>query len=641
MADVLKYTKGAKSAEAAATAFKIGEGRMPDTNEAIQIGNAFNPLKDSNTARWSENVSKNIGGDNLSTFVNTKMGFVGKAMGLASDAVKILADGTNQIFKSQMGVQDANPAMSKVLEIVKTGGLNPLELMSSFVKGAFTEILDQLSQESALLSDVNRQTGISGKLSEALRDDMKEASIEGARFGFKLKDIGDFYIGLTTQSGKFSLINKSLTDETIKVAGALGRTLPEMAISIGEFEKVGLGADKTIKTLGDSATKLTSLGLSARKVTDLLQSNLGKLNEYGFKNGVQGLETMAKKATEFRMEMQSTFTIADKVFNPEGAIDLVANLQVLGGAIGDFNDPLKLMYDATNNVEGLQDALIKASGSLATYNQQQGRFEVTGINLRKAKEMASALGISMGELNKISIAAAERTQATTALMATGLVMKDEDREFLTNLSRMDGGEMKITVPTSLMKELGLKEQSLALKDLTSDQKKILLDNKVAFEKMNPKDMAMAQLTETQQMSRGIDVIASYYKVRGAEMARGIAKGTGGKEFEELRATIDNYSASLSSAQKSTIEKDAEKFGDKARNVISKVVHPIDTIKNYMNRASQYQSEPPPPKNSEVTVKHQLIGMQEMTVFNREIMKNPSSFNLFDFKNPKEYGNSNV
>jgi antitoxin component of MazEF toxin-antitoxin module len=350
---------------------------------------------------------------------------------------------------------------------------------------------------------------------------------------------------------------------------------------------------------------------------------------------------MAKKASEFRMEMQSTFTIADKVFNPEGAIDLVANLQVLGGAIGDFNDPLKLMYDATNNVEGLQDALIKASGSLATYNQQQGRFEVTGINLRKAKEMASALGITMGELNKISIAAAERTQATTALMATGLVMKDEDREFLTNLSRMDGGEMKITVPASLMKELGLKEASLALKDLTPNQQKILLQNKVEFEKMNPKDMAMAQLTETQQMSRGIDVIASYYKVRGAEMARGIAKGTGGKEFEELRATIDNYSASLSSAQKSTIEKDAEKFGDKARNVISKVVHPIDTIKNYMNRASQYQSEPPPPKNSEVTVKHQLIGMQEMTVFNREIMKNPSSFNLFDFKNPKEYGNSNV
>ena len=580
--------------------------------------------------------SSSTGGGLLGNSKNE--GFLEMALGKVNEATKSLAGKTNQIIQSQMGTDDTNPAMGEVLKLIGDKGLSPLKLITGFLNGAFEQVIDQLKQEATLLSDVNRQTGISGKLSEALRDDMKEASIEGARFGFKLKDIGDFYINLTSQSGKFSLINKSLTDETIKVAGALGRTLPEMAVSIGEFEKVGLGADKTIKTLGDSATKLTSLGLSARKVTTDLQSNLGKLNEYGFKNGVQGLETMAKKASEFRMEMQSTFTIADKVFNPEGAIDLVANLQVLGGAIGDFNDPLKLMYDATNNVEGLQDALIKASGSLATYNQEQGRFEVTGINLRKAKEMANALGISMGELNKISIAAAERTQATTALMATGLVMKDEDREFLTNLSRMDGGEMKITVPKSLMDSLGIKETSLALKDLTPNQEKILLANKEEFEKMNPKDMAMAQLTETQQMSRGIDVIASYYKVRGAEMARGVAKGTGGKEFEELRASIDNYSVSLSKSQKSTIEKDAENFGGKVRTFFG---NPIKGIGDMVSGKKQPDPTPPPSQKSEVTVKHQLIGMQEMTNFNREIMKNPSSFNLFDFKNPKEYGSPNV
>ena len=566
--------------------------------------------------------SSSTGGGLLGNSKNE--GFLEMALGKVNEATKSLAGKTNQIIQSQM---DTNPAMGEVLKIIGDKGLSPLKLITGFLNGAFEQIIDQLKQEATLLSDVNRQTGISGKLSEALRDDMKEASIEGARFGFKLKDIGDFYIGLTSQSGKFSLINKSLTDETIKVAGALGKSLPDMAVSIGEFEKVGLGADKTIKTLGDSATKLTSLGLSARKVTTDLQSNLGKLNEYGFKNGVQGLETMAKKASEFRMEMQSTFTIADKVFNPEGAIDLVANLQVLGGAIGDFNDPLKLMYDATNNVEGLQDALIKASGSLATYNQEQGRFEVTGINLRKAKEMASALGISMGELNKISIAAAERTQATTALMATGLVMKDEDREFLTNLSRMDGGEMKITVPTSLMKELGLKEASLALKDLTPIQQKILLDNKVAFEKMNPKDMAMAQLTETQQMSRGIDVIASYYKVRGAEMARGVAKGTGGKEFEELRASIDNYSTTLTSSQKSTIEKDAEKFGGKVRTFFG---DPITGIGNMISGKKQPESTPPPPAPRETNVNLKFGPMPgHLDALGRDMLKNPNSliFNI--------------
>ena len=568
-------------------------------------------------------------------FGNSKStGFVEMALGAVNSAVKFSADKLNQIVSSQMGTEDQNPAMSKVLELIGDKGLNPLKLITGFLSGAFSEVIDQLKQEATLLSSVNRETGISGKLSEALRDDMKEASIEGARFGFKLKDIGDFYIGLTSQSGKFSLINKSLTDDTIKVAGALGRTLPEMAVSIGEFEKVGLGADKTIKTLGDSATKLTSLGLSARKVTIDLQSNLGKLNEYGFKNGVQGLETMAKKASEFRMEMQSTFTIADKVFNPEGAIDLVANLQVLGGAIGDFNDPLKLMYDATNNVEGLQDALIKASGSLATYNQQQGRFEVTGINLRKAKEMASALGISMGELNKISIAAAERTQATTALMATGLVMKDEDREFLTNLSRMDGGEMKITVPASLMKELGLKEASLALKDLTPNQQKILLQNKVEFEKMNPKDMAMAQLTETQQMSRGIDVIAAYFKIRGAEMARGAVKGGVGKEYEELKASIKNFSVN---SLKLPTEKDAENAASKVRGTVDKS---IDAVKGVYDRVTK-KSDPTPPSTASLSKKIDVtIGYKGipgyMESVSREFVKNPALVGSWLDKNTNEY-----
>ena len=575
---------------------------------------------------------KNGASSGLSSSTSTGGGLFGNSkstgvfdtvLGAANNVVKFSADKLNQILSAQMGSgEEQNPNISKILNLIGQKGIDPLGLASGVLGNIFDETIDQLKQESTLLTDVNRLTGISGKLSQALRDDMIEASGEAARFGFKLKDIGEFYTGLVSQSGKFSLINQSLLDSTIEVAGALGRTLPEMAASIGEFEKVGLGADKTIKTLGDSATKLTSLGLSARKVTTDLQSNLGKLNEYGFKNGVQGLETMAKKASEFRMEMQSTFTIADKVFNPEGAIDLVANLQVLGGAIGDFNDPLKLMYDATNNVEGLQDALIKASGSLATYNSVQGRFEVTGINLRKSKEMADALGISMGELNKISIAAAERTQATTALMSTGLVMKDEDREFLTNLSRMDGGEMKIMVPKSLMDSLGIKEQSLALKDLLPAQQKILLDNKAAFEQMNPKNMAMAQLTETQQISRGVDVIVALAKIRVAAMGKGAAQGAFGKEIAEFKKAVNAFDVnSLNIPTK----KEAEKFGAEIRT------DPIAALKTVVNRNTKStEPTPPPPAPRETNVNLKFGPIPgHLDALGRDMLKNPNSliFNI--------------
>ena len=365
---------------------------------------------------------------------------------------------------------------------------------------------------------------------------MVAAQGEAKKYGFELSDIGDFYVGLTEQSGKFSLINKTTIVEASKTAAALGMSLTEMASSIGEYERVGIGAKQTTKAIGDAAVRSISLGLNARKVADGMKESIGKLNEFGFKNGIVGLERMVQKSIEFKVSMENVSTIAEKVLNPEGAIDLAANLQVLGGAIGSFGDPIKMMYDATNNVEGLQDSLIGAAKGLATYNQQQGRFEITGINLRRAREMANTLGISMGDLTKTAIAAQERMAASTALMSRGLQMKDEDKDFLTNLSRMQDGEMKIVVPESLQDKLG-KQSEITLSKLTEDQKNVLLANKKAFEEMNPEKMAMAQLTETQQIGRNMDVVAAYIKIRSANFLRGAAGEAVKSQMQSLYNTL--------------------------------------------------------------------------------------------------------
>ena len=151
-----------------------------------------------------------------------------------------------------------------------------------------------------------------------------------------------------------------------------------------------------------------------------IDKNIGLLNKLSFKNGVRGLAQMARQSEKFKLSMEATAVFAEKVMRPEGAIDAAANLQVLGGAIGDFNDPLKLMYMATNNVEGLQKSLIEAASSLATFNSEQGRFEITGVNLRRAKEMAAQLGVQYEELAKGAIAAQERTVVSSQLLAKGL-----------------------------------------------------------------------------------------------------------------------------------------------------------------------------------------------------------------------------
>ena len=459
--------------------------------------------------------------------------------GVANNAVKIAGVTSTKILESQMGKDEDSTALNIAREIGSKGFSAAMEVPGALMDATLT----QLKEESKLLSEVNSKTGMSGQLSEGLRDSMISASVEAKRYGFTLSEIGDFYIGLTEQSGKFALINRNTIVEASKTASALGMSLNEMASSIGEYERVGIGAKETTKAIGDAAVRSISLGLNARKVADTMKDSVGKLNEFGFKNGIQGLERMVQKSVEFKVSMENVSTIAEKVLNPEGAIDLAANLQVLGGAIGDFGDPIKMMYDATNNVEGLQDSLIGAAKGLATYNQQQGRFEITGINLRRAREMANSLGISMGDLTKTAVAAQERMAASTALMSTGLQMQDKDKEFLTNLSRMQDGEMKIVVPESLQDKLG-KQSEITLSKLTEDQKKVLLANKEAFEKMNPEKMAMAQLTEAQKMSRDIEVMAAWAKVQAASFVRGAGKAAVGKEVQDLKDTLAKASGDM-------------------------------------------------------------------------------------------------
>jgi hypothetical protein len=300
-------------------------------------------------------------------------------------------------------------------------------------------------------------------------------------------------------SGRFNLISQETIERSYSTARAFVGSLEEMGTLFNEFERVGLGARSAMDSIDKAGKGSLELGLRAKTTVTDIRNNIEKLNEYGFSKGIQGLAEMSRKAQEFRMNMDQVYKIAEKVMSPEGAIDLTANLQVLGGAIGDFNDPLKLMYMATNNVEGLQDALIGAASSLATYNSEQGRFELVGVNLRRAREMAAQLGIDYKEFARGAIAAQERISAGADLASKSFDLKKEDREFITNLSKMDGGKMVIEIPKTLQQEFQGQSQ-VALSDLSKSQIDVLKANKKAFEEMSPADIAKDQFTEIKNIN---------------------------------------------------------------------------------------------------------------------------------------------
>ena len=317
----------------------------------------------------------------------------------------------------------SNSEMGTQHKVDMEGLLNPLTNANTLQN----EILKQLERESQLHTDINEKMGISGKLSEKFRDVILETVPMAATLGFDIKNITDMVTTLGEKSGRFNLMSQETMEHSLVTTRAFGTSMRDMGETMSEFEKVGFGAADTLDQIDAAGRSSLSLGLNAKKTTEILKTDISKLNEYGFGNGVQGLNRMVQKSLEFRMNMGEVFKIADKVMSPDSAIELTANLQVLGGAIGDFNDPLKLMYMATNNVEGLQDALIDAAGGLATYNAEQGKFEIKGANLRRAKETATQLGIEYKEFAKGAIASQERIAANNTLLAKGFDMNAKDR----------------------------------------------------------------------------------------------------------------------------------------------------------------------------------------------------------------------
>jgi hypothetical protein len=401
---------------------------------------------------------------------------------------------------------------------------DPLKLLESGLEGLAGQAELYLTQQTELLGIINKQAGLTGQFSEDVRAELTMANVPLVRLGIGFEDLADAAKNLVSESGRFITLNRDSWYDAGEAATAYVGTLSELVSMYPSFEKIGIGASDVAKQIEKTGSRSLSLGLQSSKTTKELSTNLSKLNEFGFKNGVQGLSEMVRKSAEFRMNMDQVFKIAEEVMDPEKAISLSANLAVLGGAMGSFGDPLKMMYDATNNVEGLQDALIGAAGSLATYNSEQGRFEITGVNLRRAKAMAQELGISYTELANGAIASAERTSAATALMGRGLKLDDDQQRFLTNISQMKDGQMTIELNSERLQQvLGVDSsvREIALEKLTQTQVDTILKYQDEFKKLSPEEIIQKQATDVEQIGRNVSFLAAAARVRVAQSGGGM------------------------------------------------------------------------------------------------------------------------
>jgi hypothetical protein len=620
---------------------KLGDA-LKASNKQAAI-DKINTISDGDWKKESAEAVKELGGKQTST--------TSKSSSSSSSSSGV--SNITSIFDVKQSFSYDNNEVTNPFDL--TGKLigNGLNLFSD-LKVLAEEVKTQLVLENNLRTAVNEKIGISGELSEGLRNEMINSYPAAIRMGYGIQQVTELVTEMMESSGRFNLISSETLEKSFSSARAFVGSLSDMGKAFTEFEKVGIGAGNAIDSINQAGKNSLSLGLVAKKTITDIRENIEKLNRYGFKDGIEGLATMSRRAKEFRMDMNDAFTIADKVMDPEKAIGLTANLQVLGGAIGDFNDPLKLMYMATNNVEGLQDAIIKASGSLATYNQQQGRFEITGINIRRAKAMADELGISYESLTRGAVASQERLSASNELMAKGFTIPEKDKEFITNLSKMDNGKMVIEIPQSISDKFE-GQSKIALSDLTQKQIEVLQGNRKAFEAMSPADIARDQVTSVKNIERDLASMWTLQKIQATSTGKkDLNFNKIGEEsmmsFSKLTDTVLKEKKGLLSEENKEKVIAAFKSSPEvqslmaSKDVLTQLLGPQNSMVKKITEAFEKEnkrlenttSDNNTPKEVKHTVEHRLVGVSNMDAINREIIKNPTAITEWGHKSTDDY-----
>lgn len=310
--------------------------------------------------------------------------------------------------------------------------------------------------------------------------------------GGTIQEATEAYSTINTELGKSVILNEDILSKTIEFSKATGLSVAESTKLVANFMDLGLSIAQSQKESEKLRQTAAKFGINASQFIKSIGENIKTAAAYGFRNGIDGLSKMVARSQALRVEFKGITGLADRLFDPEKAIELAANMQVLGGAVGDLADPFKLMYMAENDVEGLQEAIGQAAASSVTFNEQTGQFKLTGTEMRRLKAQADALGMEYGDLADKSIKYRREAEILSRLQPLqGFSnLSKEQQQVIASLAEIGpGGKVDLRLPGF---EQGVTNFAALFQEGTDEQ--MALARFQASQQKSDRDIALEQLS---------------------------------------------------------------------------------------------------------------------------------------------------
>ena len=212
-----------------------------------------------------------------------------------------------------------------------------------------------------------------------------------------------------------------------------------------QFENFGVSIEKTGDHLGKMFSEASKSGINANKYAENVTKNIRIAQNYTFKDGLRGLENMAKKATAIKMDMQQVANFANKVSTVEGALETSAKLQVLGGPFASLSDPIGMLNESLNDMEAFQDRQAKLFSQFGHFNKKTGEVVISSFDKKRLQAYAEATGQDYSSIMESVHTGAKREEIKRQLKnSTATSNFDEDlKELIMNTGVFKDGKVGI------------------------------------------------------------------------------------------------------------------------------------------------------------------------------------------------------
>jgi len=335
-------------------------------------------------------------------------------------------------------LQDPLLSLDNITDIVNATLKNPLDGVSLTIatinKQIGTGLLTALTNLDSEASKLVKTFGISKQRAGELTQTVADAIPKFVGMGLKVGDVAETLQGL----GETMNVNIMLNADSLASFAATAEVTKVKQSELAEkFRDVGVSIASIEPKMLDVVKIARQAGVTVQAVSAGVVTNLDKMNLYNFEGGIKGLAKMAAQASRLGVDMSAIFTVVDKVFNPEGAIEFAASLQRLGVTSSQLLDPLRLMDLAQNDPTELQNQIVNMTKEFTRFNKENNQIEILPGAKRRIDEIGKSMGLPAGELQKMAINAGMFEMKLKQIKFPTDIATKEDRELIATMAQID------------------------------------------------------------------------------------------------------------------------------------------------------------------------------------------------------------